>query len=156
MLLVIFLGFGGIMFWAATRFPQSFEGSVKGNGLTLVPFGCSSARAANTLTIPLRPDPSPEGLNEENRAIIISDNSQEGTTTKPRAVQVSSIAWRNEAQELTTMECRDITSDMTVFSKRRNGKRIIREDLWNGTIKATCTAPVIGEINIDLDLKNCD
>lgn len=147
--------FGGLIYWSANRFPRSYSGSVTYGETKLVPFGCSTARAGNTLTAALRPDPQPQGFHEENRAIILNDGSTEGTTTKPRAVDVTQISWRDESGTVTPMTCQSIDDQMTVFSKRRGGIRRTREDVWSGTIKATCEAPGIGAINIDLDLQNC-
>jgi hypothetical protein len=152
---VLVLGFGAIFIWTATRFPKSFSGTVKTTNETLVPFGCNTLRAANTLIVPLRPDPQPEGFNEENRALIVKDGSTEGTTTQGRDVDVTQISWRNEQQEITAMNCSLIDDKMTVFSKRRGGQLRTREDIWSGTLKATCQAP-IGEIQVDLTLENCD
>lgn len=152
---ILLLGFGGVIIWTATRYPKSFSGSVKTANETLVPFGCNTLRAANTLIIPLRPDPQPDGFHEENRALIVKDGSTEGTTTKGRNVDVTQISWRNEQQDTTAMNCTVIDENMTVFSKRRGGQLRTREDVWSGTLKATCQAPM-GEINIDLKLENCD
>ena len=147
--------FGGVIYWTSNRYPKSYSGSVTYGQTKLVPFGCTTARAGNTLTAALRPDPQPEGFREENRAIILKDGSQEGTTSKPRAVDVTEISWRDEEQNVTPINCQSIDDKMTVFSKRRGGIRRTREDVWSGTIQATCEAPGIGTINIDLDLQNC-
>lgn len=151
----IVLGFGGLIIWTATRYPKSFEGTVVAGATTLRPFGCTTQRAANTLTIPLEEDPRPEGFREENRGLIIADGSTQGTTSSPRPVEVSTISWRDENQVITPMTCTNIEDDFTVFSKRRGGQRRVREDLWSGSIKATCQAPM-GEIKIDLKMENCD
>lgn len=147
--------FGGVMYWTANRYPTSFSGTVSYGESKLVPFGCTSQRAANTLVVPLRPEPQPEGFHEENRAIVIKDGSMEGTMTKGRAVDVIQLSWRDESQTVTPMTCESIDDNMTVFSKRRGGIRRTREDVWSGTVKATCEAPGIGQVKIDLDLQNC-
>lgn len=153
---VLFLAFGGILLWTATRFPQSAEGSVKGTNLSLVPFGCIAERLANNLIIPLREENPPDGFREENRGIVIHDGSTEGTTSVPRPVVIQSISWRDQNQTITQMQCDPVNGNFTVRSKRRGGSRRIREDLWTGTLQATCSAPEIGEIAINLDVKNCD
>jgi hypothetical protein len=152
----ILLVIGGILYWTANRFPQSYSGTVVVGQETLTPFGCNSSRTGNTLMIPLRPEPQPEGFHVENRAIILKDGSNEQTMSKPRAVDVTTISWRNEQQEVTPMNCATINDHMTVFSKRRGGRFYRREDLWSGTIQATCDAPGLGSVTIDLSLQHCD
>jgi len=157
LLLVLFLGFGGIIFWMSSNNALSIEGSVKGSALSLVPFGCSADRVSDIVTIPLRDEPQKEGFNLENRALILSDDSEEGETSKARPVVGPSISYRNENEQVTALTCEIANNSLTIRSGRRSSQAgRTREDQWNGALEATCNSAPTGEIAVKLEMKNCD
>lgn len=153
MVAAIIAVFSAIFYWIATMYPRSFTGTVKTSAGNLAPFGCHSEGAR--LVIPLRPDPRPEGFNEENRAIIFAHNITERSTNSAIPAKVTAVSWRDAEKNVSEIRCSKLDDAFTVFRKRRGGRRVIRDDYWSGTVQATCDVPGVGSVEVDLDVENC-
>jgi hypothetical protein len=132
------------------------DGTVKGEKMDLTAFGCDANRSANLLVVNLRDTNPPDGIREENRAVVLYDGSTEPTTAAGRSVDVSKLEWRDQEKQTSPMTCNILKSDLDVRTARRSGNVTGREDRWSGTFEATCNSPETGEIAISLEMANCD
>lgn len=153
LLIVLVVGFGGIIYWISNMYPRSFTGTVKTSVGTLAPYGCHSE--GSQLVIPLRPDPQPDGFNEENRALLFKHNITERSTNSAIPAKVATVSWRDQDKNVTQISCSKLEDVFTVFRKRRGGQRLTRQDYWSGTVQATCEVPGVGSVEVDLDVENC-
>ncbi len=153
MLAVLVIFFGGIMYWTANRYPRSYSGTVKTAKETLVPYGCNAE--GPRLHISLRPEPQEQGFHEENRQLIFQHNITERSTFSAIPAKVVSVSWRDADKNVTPINCSKLDDAMNVFLKRRGGKRIIRDDVWSGTVRASCDVPGAGTIDVDVTVENC-
>lgn len=158
--LIVF--FGGIIYWTANRYPASFEGSLTltdraGAASKFEPFGCTSDELRPRMTINLRPDPAPEGFNEENRALIVSETSGTNFTNTPAPATTLGFSFRQQDKTEIAANCTIAEQTLTVqdYHVRRKGRPDINKHRWNGELKGTCTTDV-GELAFEFKLQNCD
>lgn len=156
LLTVIVIGFIAIIVWTSSQYPQSYSGSVTSQKGTLVPFGCQASNIGANLTMPLRPEPAPEGFNEENRAVIVTVNLPSTGSDLKASADVASLSWRNEQKEVVPLTCSQLSGSVDLLRKRVGGIRNRRQNLWTGSVDATCNVPGLGEAAIKLEMKNCD
>ncbi|MCC7522979.1 hypothetical protein IT407_04260 [Candidatus Uhrbacteria bacterium] len=156
MLVAIAAVFGTFFYIAEQWSGVRIDGTVRGERMDLTAFGCDALRASNQLIVNLRDTNPPEGIREENRAVVLYDESTAPTTAAGRDVTVSRLEWRNQEKQTNPMTCSILKSDLDVRTARRGGNIPGREDRWSGTFEATCNSPETGEIAINLDMANCD
>jgi hypothetical protein len=159
---VLFLFFGGIMYWTANRFPRSFSGKLNivepgGNVVAMEPFGCTSDELRARMTINLKPTPSPEGFNEENRALIVSEATGKDFTRTPEPAPQLNFAFRQQDRTEIGVTCTIEENTLTVQDYRvvRKNRPDINKHRWNGDLRATCTSE-IGKMDFQFKLQNCD
>lgn len=158
----IILVFGGLIYWSANRYPPSYKGSLtltdaSGATTNFEPFGCTSDENRPRMTIGLRPSPVPQGFHEENRALIVHENSGHNFTSRPEPAKSFTFAFRHQDRTETPANCTISEQTLTIQDEHitRRGRPDIDRHRWNGTLKATCTSEA-GDINFAFDLQNCD
>ncbi|MCK9360799.1 hypothetical protein M0Q28_01040 [Patescibacteria group bacterium] len=152
--------FGGAFLLISMSNSSSVDGRVDitraGETLALEPFGCMADRVSDELVISLKDVEPKEGFHEENRAIVLNDESAQGETSVARPVEGLIISYRNEDKLVTPMDCTVEQNTLTIRTARRSnapGRR--REDRWNGELNASCK---LGDDTyaMKLQMKNCD
>ncbi len=159
---VLFLVFGGITYWTANRFPASFSGTLTinepgGNVIAMEPFGCTSDALRARMTIALKPSPAPQGFNEENRALIVSEATGKNFTKTPEPAPQLNFVFRQQDRTEVGLTCTLEQNTLTVQDYRvvRRKRPDINKHRWNGDLKATCTSE-IGKMDFQFKLQNCD
>lgn len=152
---VIFIGF---FLFVSFRDAQSLEGRVTGNGIALEAWSCSSDRVSDELIILLRDDPPKEGFSVENRALLLRDGSGSSGTRAGKPPENLQISYRDQDRQVSPMDCTIEEQDLIIKTVSRRsgtpGRRIV--DNWNGTFSANCTSNILGDVKIELEMKNCD
>ncbi len=149
--------FGGAFLWMASVNGEDIDGSVKGELMSLVPYGCTADRLEDKITIHLRDEVEKQGIHEENRAIIIKDQSELGETRSGHPVENPILAYRDENNQESPLICEVRTNTLTIKSQRRSGSQVSKnEDRWDGNIEATCRSTETGDIEIAFQMENCD
>ncbi len=153
----------GVVFFAfflfvSFRNAQSLEGRVTGDGIALEAWSCSSDRVNDELIVSLRDDPPKEGFHIENRALLLRDGSGSSGTRAGKPPENLQISYRDQDRQVSPLDCVIEAQDLIIKTVSRRsgapGRRIV--DNWSGTLSANCTSHILGDMKIELEMKNCD
>lgn len=144
-----------VIYWIATRNPQSASGSVTSRTDALVVWHCSSDALASTLNVGLRGAQPREGMHEENRALVISDHAQTRPGANERPVVSPTLAWRMQDKRVVPLACDQLAHTLVVKVIRSKSKTHRYRVLWSGTLTATCRGADAAPLSVEIAVQNC-